>query len=140
MGRGSGVSMGEVVTPPPSLGNTCALRCHPAVRPLPPGRVFPGAGGSPQAMPLCSSTSAFRPRPRPATAGGFRLSLVRETRRVGSSGGWKTGFSQLGAGSSSCASWKVTCDLQNPCVRWWLFFFCGLVTKPLLVLRKEELR
>lgn len=67
-GRASGVSTGEVVTPPrpPSLGNACAPRCHPAVGPLPPGRVFPGAGGSPRAMPLCSLGSSPPPAQAPS--------------------------------------------------------------------------
>lgn len=52
--------------------------------------------------------------------------------------GWKAGFSQLGAGSSSCASWKVTCDLKTLVSGdGWFFFFHGLVTQPLLVLKEE---
>jgi len=54
--------------------------------------------------------------------------------RVGSSGRGKAGFSQPGAGSSSRASWKVTCDLQNPSVRLWLCF-SFVVSSPRLHLR-----
>lgn len=90
-GRASGVSTGEVVTRlrPPSLGNACAPRCHPAVGPLPPGCVFPGAGGSPGAMPL-RSPGGNPPAQAPSCHHHCRqlpLSPVRGAHRAGSSGG-----------------------------------------------------
>lgn len=138
-----GFHRGSHHTPLPAQpGEHECSEMSPAVGLLPPRHLFPGTGGGPR---QCPSAPRGPPTPGvPLSPGSIlqplwsRLSPVRETCRQ--LRGWKAGFLQPGAGSSSCASWKVTCNLRNPCVRRWLFFFCGLIAQALLALRKEEPR
>lgn len=137
--RGSGVSTGEVIMCPPSLGIMCALRCHPAVRMLPPGCVFPVAQGSPLVMPLCSPGSTSHTRRPPATLAGCQLSLMHGNPPCGQfRGSGKAVSCSWGVAAAPVHHGKLPASSES-CVRWWLFFRC-LVIQPLLVLRKEELR
>lgn len=123
---------------PPQPGGDVSLKCHPAVRALPPGRAVPAARGSPPVTPLCSP--GYLPHQVPSCHRGWLPAVpdAWEATMWAGQGQWKGSFVQLGGGSSSCASWKVTCQLRKLCHM--VAFLCHLVIQRLLVLRKEELR
>lgn len=143
---GSGVSTEEVMVCPPSPGIMCALRCHPAVRALPPGRAFPAAQGSPLVMPLCSPggtsvlqpTTTSHPRHPPVTLAGCQLSLMHGNPPCGQfRGSGKAVSCSWGVAAAPVHHGKLPASSESS-VRGWLFFH-HLITQPLLVLRKEEL-
>lgn len=145
LARESGVSMGEVITPlhSPSPGNTCAPRCHPAVGLLPPGHMFPGAGGAPGRCPSAppGAHPAAGSIPPPWVALGC-------PRCVGPTGqaawGWGVKSWFLAAGGHQqllCIMESYLCSPKPSCQAVAFFFsFLSRSRHPAFVLRKEKPR
>lgn len=100
---------------------------------------FPAAQGSPPVMPLCSPGSASHTRHPPATSAGCQLSLVRGNPPCGPfRGSGKAVSCSWGVAAAPVHHGKLPASSES-CARRFLFSR-ALVTQPLLVLRKEELR